>query len=233
MGNRFSLSIFCGIFCGTAIMAQTVDVQKLLYGVKIGAQLTESFNSVPGFNSDKTRLVIGPMVTYEFLTTPIGNFGVEVDLLFRRYRFDQLFLSDPTSPGNPATPFVATTTAHAIDLPLLATWSPFGARTFSPYVLAGLSLRRSNGNESRKFFLGEDRNQEIDEPTALRDKSNAGFTIGAGLQLGPLNRVHIAPEFRYTRWSGPAFQATSIPAGPTSTFRSQQNIAEFLVGLTF
>jgi opacity protein-like surface antigen len=201
--------------------------KSLQYGVKLGVQLTDSFDSTVGFNADRTRFVIGPEVSYD-ITNRFGGIGVEADLLFRRYHFNELRLGDPL---NPAIPLLASTHGTMIDIPLLAKWSPVGKRYLNPYVLAGLSIRHTGGTQDRQFFLGQDRNDSISSP-AIQNSWTAGFTLGGGLRLGPWNRVHIEPEVRYTHWGGPAIQATSTFSG-TSTMQNQQNIAELLFGVTF
>ncbi len=62
---------------------------------------------------------------------------------------------------------------------------------------------------------------------ATPNQSSAGFAIGAGLDFHALI-LHITPEFRYVRWANQNFQF----AAP-STLASDQNQAQFLVGLTF
>ena len=62
-------------------------------------------------------------------------------------------------------------------------------------------------------------------PAVVNKNSTAGFVMGAGvdLHLG----VHIMPEFRYTRWSSAQI------VDPSSFLKSNQNQAEFLLGITF
>lgn len=58
------------------------------------------------------------------------------------------------------------------------------------------------------------------------NSSAAGIAIGAGLDFHALI-LHITPEFRYTYWGSRNIQAAS------GNVYSNQNEAEFLVGLTF
>ena len=51
--------------------------------------------------------------------------------------------------------------------------------------------------------------------------------IGAGGVLGVFVLLHIVPEIRYTRWGAQHF------LDPNSFLSSNQNQAEFLVGITF
>jgi len=52
-----------------------------------------------------------------------------------------------------------------------------------------------------------------------------GFVIGAGIDVHALV-IHISPEIRYTRWASPHFNLNGV-------INSNQNQAEFLVGITF
>ena len=78
----------------------------------------------------------------------------------------------------------------------------------SPYVEAGPSFRAKGS--SIGYF------------------SSDGFTLGGGVEL-KLLRLRIAPEVRYTHWG-----SDSVPPINASFFApSQQNQAEFLVGISF
>lgn len=60
------------------------------------------------------------------------------------------------------------------------------------------------------------------------NQSTAGVSIGAGIDFHAL-LVHVEPEFRYVRWGSQNFNYSSVGSG----LGSNQNQAEFLVGLTF
>ena len=63
-------------------------------------------------------------------------------------------------------------------------------------------------------------------PTELNQSTTTGFVLGVGLDVHALI-VHISPEIRYTRWGAKHF------LDPNGSFGSNQNQAEFLVGITF
>jgi hypothetical protein len=63
-------------------------------------------------------------------------------------------------------------------------------------------------------------------PAELHKNSVTGFVLGAGLDVHAL-LIHVAPEIRYTRWGAQHFLA------PNGGLNSNQNQAEFLVGITF
>ncbi len=58
------------------------------------------------------------------------------------------------------------------------------------------------------------------------NQSSAGFAVGAGLDFHALI-LHITPEFRYVRWADQNYKFTGV------SLASNQNQAQFLVGLTF
>jgi hypothetical protein len=61
--------------------------------------------------------------------------------------------------------------------------------------------------------------------TGLKNSGTTGGVVGAGLDLRLLI-LHISPEIRYTRWTSQHFTVANLLA-------SQQNQAEFMVGITF
>ena len=62
-------------------------------------------------------------------------------------------------------------------------------------------------------------------PQELNKYTVGGFVVGAGIDLHVL-LIHVSPEIRYTRWGSAHFLD---PFG----LQSNQNQAEFLVGITF
>ncbi|SPF50447.1 conserved hypothetical protein [Candidatus Sulfopaludibacter sp. SbA4] len=63
------------------------------------------------------------------------------------------------------------------------------------------------------------------KPSSLSNNTTMGFVIGAGVDVHALV-IHISPEIRYTRWASPHFNLAGV-------ISSNQNQAEFLVGITF
>jgi hypothetical protein len=63
-------------------------------------------------------------------------------------------------------------------------------------------------------------------PAELANSTTRGYVLGGGLDL-KLLIIHITPEVRLTRWGAKHF------IDPTGIVNSQQNQAEFLLGLTF
>jgi hypothetical protein len=63
-------------------------------------------------------------------------------------------------------------------------------------------------------------------PAELANSTTRGYVLGAGLDL-KLLLIHISPEVRLTRWGAKHF------IDPSGIVNSQQNQAEFLLGITF
>ena len=63
-------------------------------------------------------------------------------------------------------------------------------------------------------------------PNELNNRTTTGFVISGGIDIKALI-IHIAPEIRYTRWGARHF------LDPNGGLSSNQNQAEFLVGITF
>lgn len=75
--------------------------------------------------------------------------------------------------------------------------------------------------------MGSDRRRiETARSDALENSFTAGFAIGAGLEFRTTH-MRMAPEFRYTRWGWENFR------DPGNLFRSRDNQAEVLLGITF
>jgi opacity protein-like surface antigen len=63
-------------------------------------------------------------------------------------------------------------------------------------------------------------------PAELHKNTTTGFVIGAGVDVHVL-LIRISPEIRYTRWGAEHFLSSN------GGLHSNQNQAEFLVGITF
>jgi hypothetical protein len=60
--------------------------------------------------------------------------------------------------------------------------------------------------------------------SAKTHSTTAGAVVGAGLDIHFI--VHITPDLRYTRWTNQHFNISNV-------LNSNQNQAEFMVGVTF
>ncbi len=148
--------------------------QKLLWGVKVGAPLTDVVSSKAWsggrYYPSSGRYTLGPTIE---LTLPF-RLSVEFDLLYRSAKYR--FVTTMTGAGTEVS-------GSAFQFPLLLK-GRLSRRFVAPYLAAGVTFNRLTGLQQ----LGE-----LDKATV------AGFVAGAGLE-GRLPLIRISPEIRYTRW---------------------------------
>jgi hypothetical protein len=101
------------------------------------------------------------------------------------------------------------TTAGMFQFPLLAKYR-FPMKIARPFVVAGVAWDTLSG---------------VGQAIELKNNTVSGFVMGAGLDAHLL-LIHVMPEIRYTRWSSQHFSLQGL-------LNSNQNQAEFLVGITF
>jgi len=204
------------------LTAFSVCAQPFSFGVKGGIPLTDfldtASNSGQLFQTNTNRYIIGPMVE---LRLPFG-LGVELDALYRHF--------DYTSSANVEFEFVTSkTSAGDWEFPLLAKYR-FPSRVVRPYVAAGVAWDTLMGLKqtvsSTLFPPGTPTTTTSSNPTELHKNTTEGFVIGAGIDVHVL-LIHISPEIRYTRWGAQHFLSSN------GGLSSNQNQAEFLVGITF
>ncbi len=197
---------------------------QFVFGVKGGVPLSDAFDIARApspareFSSATRRYTIGPTAE---LRLPFG-LGVEFDALYKRLGY--------TSSGSTASlTFHSETTANSWEFPLLVKYRAPGVLA-RPFLLGGVSFHRLS--DVKQFTVETfqtvtgDRTSTTSDPEELRDKSDQGFVLGAGLELRP-PVIRISPEIRYTRWGSENFlDALNI-------LRSNKNQWEFLIGLTF
>ena len=179
-------------------------------GIRGGVPLTDFFDNVNSGNfilkSSTHRYIVGPTVE---LRLPAG-FGVEADALYRRFNYDfnlvDIFTNNRTS-GN------------AWEFPILLKYR-FPTPLVRPYVDAGVAFDTLSGVKQTIVNAVAPNRQ----PT--QNDTTKGFVIGFGVGVHAAI-IHVSPEFRYTRWGSSHF---SLPAGGAL---SNQNQAEFLLGITF
>ena len=132
------------------------------------------------------------------------GFGVEVDALYRRFDYTNVVGSTTGALGSVAT-------VGDWEFPLLLKYR-FPAKVVRPYVDAGVAFDRLSGLASTVSGSPE-------------KGTTMGAVLGAGLDVH-LAIVHILPEIRYTRWTSQHFNISNV-------LSSNQNQAEFMVGITF
>jgi hypothetical protein len=196
------------------LLAGAAQAQLFTAGIKGGVPISETFDFVTSdprtrFFSSTKRYIIG--FTTE-LRLPLG-FGIEFDTLFRKFSYDRTDIVDVIVGNYSAT-------GNQWQFPLLLKYR-FPGELARPYFVAGPSLNRISNLELVGTVIGN-----RDRPEELRKRLVAGAVVGAGIEIRALI-LRISPEIRYTRWGSEAF------VGPRELFQSNQNQADFLIGITF
>jgi opacity protein-like surface antigen len=211
-------SIFLFLFIPSALLAQ-----PLSFGIKAGVPMTDFLDTVSGSRTSITtttnRYIVGPTLE---LRLPAG-FGVEVDALYRHFRYDSVSsLVDAVSTLN--------TSGGAWEFPLLLKKRLFHG-PIRPFVDAGISFNKIAGlsqTVQTVVFPNRTTTATNSSPAELKDSSSSGFTMGGGVEIKAL-LLRVTPEIRYTRWSTQHFNATIF----NGSLSSNLNQAEFLLGFTF
>ena len=182
------------------------SAQMMSYGVRGGLPFTDFFSAVS--NPGET---FGSDAT-QFILGPTaelhlpGGFGVEVDALYRHFHYS----ASANSSGE-------ATASNAWEFPLLLKYRLPGAFV-RPYLDAGVAFDHWSGTKEITGLLNSE--------STSTSGANRGFVAGAGIELH-LPFVRLSPEIRYTRWG--SVNVSDL----NSLLHSNQNQAEFLVGLTF
>ena len=192
------------------------SAQLFSVGVKGGVPLTDFFTTVQSqefsFNTNTNPYIIGPTAE---LHLPFG-LGVEVDALYRHMSYTG---TGPELHPLGAGPFATNFNSGRWEFPLLLKYR-FKAPIARPFIDAGVAWDTLSG-------VSQSVTQTISNgsPTVVKNNTTVGFVVGAGADLHFV--IHIMPEIRYTRWG-----STQV-IDPTTSVKSNQNQAEFLLGITF
>jgi hypothetical protein len=197
--------------------AAVLPAQPISFGVKGGLPLTDFINTVNNSNfstltSSTQRYIVGPMFE---LRLPWG-FSIEADALFRQFNYHAL----------PSLPDVGSLGASTNDweFPILLKYR-FASHAFvRPYVGAGVAFDKLQGI-TNLATTGNINGNVPSTPAELKNSSTMGAVLEGGLDIHLLF-LHIGPEVRYTRWTSQHFNLPNV-------LSSNQNQAEFLVGITF
>ena len=194
------------------LFSYPASAQLFSAGVKGGVPLTDFFTTAESqefsFNTNTSRYIIGPTAE---LHLPFG-FGVEVDALYRHMSYTG---SGVLGAVSAATNF----SSGNWEFPLLLKYR-FKAPVARPFIDSGIAWNTLSG-------ISQSFEQSISNGsvTVVKNNTTAGFVLGGGIDLHFV--IHIMPEIRYTRWG-----STQV-IDPTTLLKSNQNQAEFLVGITF
>jgi hypothetical protein len=191
--------------------AASAWAQPFSAGVKVGLPLTDFIHTVSEQSSTTTnRYLVGPTAE---LHLPF-HLGIEVDALYRHFNYQNVF-------GSGINAVTSVNTAGAWEFPVLLKYR-FSGKLARPYVSAGVAWNKISGltnTLSQSVASGT-----IVNPSGQKNSATTGFVMGAGLDVHAI--VHIMPELRYTRWTDQHFNLANI-------LNSNQNQAEFMVGITF
>lgn len=246
--NLRYLSRFVLLICTIATAAKA-QIQ-VHFGVAAGVPLTDTLSSTSTssinptgssfdrYNSATKRLLIGPTFRVDLQR----DLGIEFDALYQRVDYDHAMVSSALGSGSRS---FEQTTGNRWQFPLLIQYSATLSKT-KWFVEAGPSISRianSRISISSTTSTGSSTSSSSSSP-AGQGGTLAGITMGAGADL-PFFHRHLRPEFRYSHWFSPStgsavgvfsVSAFILPA-PTPvaspTFRTNQNEASFLLGLTF
>jgi len=196
------------------LLAAPAFAQPFSVGLKLGVPLTDFVDTVnnSSFKSlvHTKRYIVGGQAE---LRLPFG-FGVEFDALYRRLNYS----GSGTINGISTT---IDTTGNAWEFPLLAKYR-FPTPIARPFVDAGVAWNTLTGVKNAVSSVSP---IPIGVNPVTLEKTKTGFVIGAGvdIKIG----IRLQPEIRYTRWG-----AKNL-LDPNGSALSNQNQAEFLLGITF
>ena len=194
-----------------ALTACAAFSQPFGAGIKAGVPFTDFFNTAQNgqlqYLTTTNRYIIG---VFGELRLPFG-LGVEVDALYRHLNY------------NASGTTVLSATGNAWEFPLLLKYR-FKAPVARPFLDAGVAWDTLQGL-TQSISSGTVLNS-TNSPTALRHNTVTGYVLGAGVDVHALF-IHIQPEIRYTRWGDKHF------LDPSGLLKSNQNQAEFLLGISF
>ena len=198
--------------------------QPFSAGIKAGVPFTDFLNTVASgnvnYHSVPNRYIIG--VAAE-VNLPFG-LGVELDALYRRLNYS----STATSTGVTTIVTSTATTANAWEFPLLVKYR-FPGHIVRPFIDGGVAWDTLQGlkqSVQTSVLSGTPVIVSGSSPSELHKNTTTGFVLGAGLDVKAIV-IHLKPEIRYTRWGAKHF------LDPNSFLSSNQNQAEFLLGIQF
>lgn len=200
------------------LSSMSVFAQPFSAGIKVGVPLTDFLNAAQNgtfnYNAPTQRYILGGMAE---LRLP-ASLAVEFDVLYRRLGFN--------GSGNLVDEFTTVSaTGNNWEFPLLLKYR-FHSPVVRPYVEAGVAWDTLTGLKETVTTVSPVPLESGSTPSELKKNSTMGVVLGAGIDIHAVF-LHISPEVRFTRWNSAQI---SDAAG---LLHSNQNQAEFLVGITF
>jgi len=204
--------------------AATAFSQPFSFGVRGGLPMTDFLSATQSgnfsFTSNTNRYIVGPTAE---LRLPFG-LGVEVDALYRRFSYN----GTGVIAGTGGVVQTTSTSSGAWEFPLLLKYR-LKAPIIHPYIDGGVAWDTLSGltQAVTNTLAGHPTStSSTSNPAELTNNTTTGFVLGAGVSVKVL-LIRISPEIRYTRWGAKHF------LDPNGGLSSNQNQAEFLVGITF
>jgi len=252
----FSRLVALGFALSTAATAQI----QFHFGVEAGVPLTDTLvssssasqsgsgssfsSSYSRYNSETKRLVVGPV----FRVDSASGLGFEFDALYQRIDYDNA--TGSTGLLNNVEPTIyrnfEQTTGNRWQFPLLIQYTrKLSKPKIALFGEAGPSI--SHIADSHSTLTSTTISPSPSSSTSTSTGSGgtlAGVVIGGGVDV-PVWGVHLRPGFRYSRWftQGITSNPTTaqavfstlvlVPSPVVPQFRTTQNEASFLVGVTF
>ena len=200
--------------------AAAASAQPFSAGLKVGLPLNDFIDTVQSgsfkASSYTNRYILG--VTAQ-LNLPLG-LAIEGDALYRHFNYQSAStLVDAVTS--------AYATSNAWEFPLLLKYR-FPSHIVRPYVDGGVAWDTIQGlSETITATLAPSHTTTttVSNPPELAHSTTMGVVFGVGLEVKALI-IKISPEIRYTRWTNQHFTLANA-------LNSNQNQAEFLVGITF
>jgi len=209
-------------------VAASAFAQPVTFGVRVGEPLTDFASTVQSalgsgnnVSLNQRPYILGPTVE---LRLPAG-LGIELDALYRRQNYTETIVT--ANPPTTQTTTFTSTSADAWEFPLLGKYR-FGPKLIHPFFDAGIAFDSLQGlSQTVKNTVDNITNASSSgTPSQLLHSTVHGYVFGGGLDIKFLV-IHIQPEIRYTRWGAKQFFSVS------GWLNSNQNQAEFLLGITF
>ena len=238
---------------GTSGGGQLRAHDRFMFGVKGGMPLTAAFEAQSIDQNPSVSIlgkcgecasqrtvpyVVGPAVEIRLQ----GGFSLSAEALYSRADYNHTSLVDfSVSSFRTQVEDVK----HAVDrweFPVLLKYTANARHALHPFIAAGVSTQRNRDRElSHTMFTRFDvapifLSIEPFPLAADADSTLVGPTLAAGVGFGA-RRMHPSVEFRFTRWTDQAVVVNPVDSrfilNPLPTVHSNQNQAQFLVGLMF
>jgi len=189
---------------------------------------TESLHGGATYSAATRRYTIGASIEWDLT----NSLAVELDVMYRRMGYTGAVHVFDSANGNFQDSTIDVK-GNSWDFPLLLKYRLGHSERMRPYVAAGGVARyagpvREHGYQTTGSLVSRTSiTTPIDtgDPSDLRKRFYPGFVAASGLELH-VGRLHLLPEFRYTRWTANISESGGLP-------RFSSNQAEVLAGLSF